>query len=362
MSFPQAVSSINEIQAWSDHQRLECVMVMPETANAKTFFFKAADDQWFRYLPGQFITLELPTENGILRRSYTLSTTPSRPLSIGITVKRQPDGQGGSTWLLDNLKLGDSLKAYGPFGIFSCRTHPAKKYLFISSGSGVTPMISMLRWLYDYSVHTDVAFINCAARPSEILFRDEVEHMSKRDPDIKVSWVVRDTDRYDVWTGFQGRLNHLMLELIAPDFASREIFCCGSEGFMQSVRDVLHAEDFDMTHYHEESFGVPIYTEEDTPEHNDVIPADDVSAQVHFTSLGLDVSCKQTDTLFAVAKEAGVEIPSACMFGVCGSCKVKKVSGEVHMIHNGGISDIDVESGYVLACCSRAIGRVVLEI
>ncbi|MGZ7459810.1 2Fe-2S iron-sulfur cluster-binding protein [Pseudomonas sp. Ma2-10] len=117
-----------------------------------------------------------------------------------------------------------------------------------------------------------------------------------------------------------------------------------------------------MTHYHEESFGAPIFTEQDSPIRDDVIPADDESAQIYFSSLGLEVTCKETDTIFTVAKEAGVDIPSACMFGVCGSCKIKKVSGEVHMIHNGGISDHDVESGYILACCSRAIGRVVLEI
>lgn len=87
MVFPRIVNSGDDPQPWSDQQRVECVMVMPETANAKTFFFKAADEPWFRYMPGQFITLELPTEDGILRRSYTLSTTPSRPLSIGITVK-----------------------------------------------------------------------------------------------------------------------------------------------------------------------------------------------------------------------------------------------------------------------------------
>ncbi|MGZ7459809.1 FAD-binding oxidoreductase [Pseudomonas sp. Ma2-10] len=225
--------SVDKNKFWSGGQELECVMVMPETLSAKTFFFKAAEGQLFNYIPGQFITIEVPTENGILRRSYTLSTTPSRPLSIGITIKRNPEGQGGSAWLLDNLKLGDRINAYGPSGIFSCQTHPAKKYLFITAGSGITPTISMLRWLYDYSVHTDIIFIHCASRPSEILFRDEVEHMSKRDPDIKVNWIVKDTDRYDVWTGCQGRFNQIMLELIAQDFASREVFCCGSESFMR---------------------------------------------------------------------------------------------------------------------------------
>src|SRR3546814_12340504 len=71
---------------------------------------------------------------------------------------------------------------------------------------------------------------------------------------------------------YRGRLNQLMLELMASDYMEREVFCCGPEPFMQTVRDILNAAGFDMTHYHEESFQAPIRVEEQIPEHDDVMP------------------------------------------------------------------------------------------
>src|SRR3546814_106992 len=116
-------------------------MVTPEAPDVKSFCFKTADDSWFRYLPGQFITLELPVNDEKLLRTYTLSSSPSRPLAISVTVKAQPDSLG-SRWLLDNLKVGDRITAYGPGGLFSFMHYPAEKYLFIAAGSGITPMRS----------------------------------------------------------------------------------------------------------------------------------------------------------------------------------------------------------------------------
>ena len=77
--------------------------------------------------------------------------------------------------MFDNLNLGGRIKAYGPAGDFSLHQHPAAKYLFISAGSGVTPMMAMLRWLNDCAPWTDVAFVNCTRRAEEIIFRKELE-------------------------------------------------------------------------------------------------------------------------------------------------------------------------------------------
>ena len=71
--------------------------------------------------------------------------------------------------------------------------------------------------------------------------------------------------------------------------------------------------------------------------------------------------CTETDTILAVSRLAGLNIPSGCTFGVCGTCKTQKLSGEVHMVHNGGISDDDIAAGYILACCSHPMGRVEIE-
>src|SRR3546814_5272342 len=134
-------------------------MVTPEAPDVKSFCFKTADDSWFRYLPVHFITLALPVNDEKLLRTYTLSSSPSRPLAISLTVKAQPYSLG-SLWLLDNLKVGDRITAYGPVGLFSFMHYPAEKYLFIAAGSGITPIMSMMRWLFDNGEHTDIALVD----------------------------------------------------------------------------------------------------------------------------------------------------------------------------------------------------------
>ncbi|MFT7027236.1 MAG: ferredoxin-NADP reductase, partial [Paracoccaceae bacterium] len=133
---------------WTDAEALECTMVVPEAPNVRTFAFRAPSGAWFRYRPGQFITLELPVPGGPLHRTFTLSSTPSRPLTLSVTVKAQ-EGSLGSRWMIENLRPGMIVRASGPAGIFALPAKPAGKHLFISAGSGITPMISMLSWLWD---------------------------------------------------------------------------------------------------------------------------------------------------------------------------------------------------------------------
>src|SRR3546814_10055276 len=95
--------ALDECHHWTDAQKLVCVMVTPEAPDVKSFCFKTADDSWFRYLPGQFITLELPVNDEKLLRTYTLSSSPSRHLAISVTVKAQPDRSEEHTSELQSL-------------------------------------------------------------------------------------------------------------------------------------------------------------------------------------------------------------------------------------------------------------------
>src|SRR5690606_29477907 len=139
-------------------------------------------------------TLELPVGDEPLMRTYTLSSSPSRPFSISVTVKAQA-ASVGTRWMFDNLKPGDTLRAYGPAGDFSLHEHPAAKYLFLSAGSGVTPMMSMLRWLSDCAPWTDVAFVNCARRPEEIIFRKELDLIGNRMPGLTPGFLIGERSR-----------------------------------------------------------------------------------------------------------------------------------------------------------------------
>ncbi|MBY6152223.1 hybrid-cluster NAD(P)-dependent oxidoreductase [Vannielia litorea] len=346
---------------WKDSEPLECVAVIPEVPNTASFAFRAPSGAIFDYLPGQFITLELPTPQGVVHRTYTISSSPSRPRSISVTVKAQ-EGSIGTRWMLDHLKPGMQIRAFGPAGLFSHMNHPAKKYLFISAGSGITPSMAMTTFMWDIGTEPDIVFINCAKRPSEIIFRERLEHMASRVPGIVLKWVVEEADRYRPWTGYQGQVNQLMLGLMAPDYLDREVFCCGPEPFMTAVREALQGMGYDMERYHQESFKAPVETVEDIPEHDDVVPEAAETAEVTFGVSGVSRTCRETDTVLAVARAAGLGIPSGCTFGLCGTCKIRKTAGEVHMVHNGGISDDDIAEGYILACCSHPIGAVEVEV
>ncbi len=342
---------------WTDHEPLECCAIVPEAPDVATVSFVSPSGAWFRYKPGQFVTLELPVPGGPIWRTYTISSSPSRPLTLGITVKAGPDSVG-TRWMLDHLKVGMKIRARGPAGIFTIPTRGDGKYLFISAGTGITPSLSMTNYLYDRGLGTDVVLINCARRPAEIICRRRLELMVTRVPAIKLHFIVEQEDPYDVWTGYRGRLNQIMLGLIASDYLERQVYCCGPEPFMQAVRDMLIALGFDMENYHQESFVIAVETPADAPVLDDFVPDEARAAEIVFVESGVTATCDETDTVLVAAKAAGLNIPNGCNFGVCGTCKVRKLSGEVHMVHNGGISAEDIDDGWILACCSRPIGHV----
>lgn len=351
-----AFRHLDEVRPWDDRsQLLELVDLIHEAPDVGTFVFQATDRSWFRYMPGQCLTLELPTPQGVVHRTYTLSSTPSRPWSIAITAKAQASSIG-TRWMLDQLKPGDRLKAFGPAGQFSFHLHPAEKYLFLSAGSGVTPMMSMLRYIHDLGRGTDIVFLNCTKRPSEIIFRTELETLAERMKQLDVAWVVEERDPGQPWYGHRGRLTPAILQAVAPDFLGREVFCCGPAPFMAAVRAMLAAAGFAMDHYHEESFQ-PVAEPEPTGDAN----TPEARSAVLFSFSEVEVEGEEGETILQLARKAGLNIPTGCTMGLCGTCKVQKVEGETMMSHQGGIREEDEAAGYVLACCTRPVGRVVID-
>lgn len=349
----------DELQPWSDRQhRLECISITAETPDVMTFTFKSDRMNWFRYLPGQFITLEIPTRPESVMRTYTLSSTPSRPFSVAVTVKAQA-GSIGTRWLFDHLRVGMTLKAFGPLGDFTLAKHPGEKYLFISAGSGITPMVSMTRWLADCAPQTDVAFVTCARGPNDLLFRSELEGLTGHMPNLSLGFIVESHTPRALWHGLRGRIDGAKLLMLAPDFAGRTVFCCGPAPFMNGVRDMLAAANFDMSRYHEESFQ-PVVPNSDEV---NIAPGDtEAATTLTFTLAGKDVKCPPGQTILQAARGAGVRIGAACEGGLCGTCRILKLSGDVEMNHNGGILDDEIDEGYILACCSRPLTDVQVEV
>ncbi len=359
MNAASSFRHFDELQPWSDRQHLlECISVTVDAPDVMTFAFKSDKPNWFRYLPGQFVTLELPAGPEPVMRTYTLSSSPSRPFSVAVTVKAQSSSIG-TRWMFEHLKPGMTLKAFGPLGDFTFVKHPGDKYLFISAGSGITPMMSMTRWMADCAPQSDVTFISCARRPDELLFRAELEYLAAQMPRLNLGFIVEGHEPRHGWHGLRGRIEAAKLPLLCPDFKERTVFCCGPEPFMKGVRDMLSAAGFDMARYNEESFQPAVKA----PQAD--IPADaaavEAAVTINFTVSGKEAKCLPGQTVLQAARANGVRIGAACEGGLCGTCRVLKLSGEVDMQHDGGILDDEIEEGFILACCSKPLGDVQIE-
>ncbi|MGY5809133.1 2Fe-2S iron-sulfur cluster-binding protein [Rhizobium sp. LEGMi198b] len=344
-------------------QQLRVVNVVDEAPDVKTFMFEAERPSLFSYRAGQFLTLELPTAAGPLLRTYTIASSPSRPMTISVTVKAQATSIG-TRWMFENLSKGSLLKAIGPAGAFTLDLSRRHKLLFVSAGSGVTPMMSMLRWLSDVSPDADVTFLHCARSPADIIFRTELACLAHLMPNLKLGFVVE--HRSSDWSGLSGRLDSGKLKCLVPDLLDREIFCCGPDPFMAGMRSLAAAAGFTMEHYHEEAFSfAPAVTAEvviETTRHPPAAESGAAGTSVRFQVSGVEGNATPDETVLAVARRCGVRLPSVCEIGLCGTCKVKMASGDVDMSHDGGITGEEIAEGYILACCSKPLSPVEIEI
>jgi len=354
-------------QTWANGRHIvRCVKVIQETWDVRTFCFMADQPIMFFFKPGQFVTLELEIEGQPIMRSYTISSSPSVPYSFSVTIKRVPGGKV-SNWLHDTLHEGQELAVHGPVGLFNAMDFPSPKVLYLSGGVGITPCMSMARWFYDTNGNVDMTFVHSARSPKDIIYHRELEHMASRIDNFSLHLICEKHGLGEPWAGYRGYLNHKMLELMVPDFLEREVFCCGPTPYMTAVKRLLENAGYDMKRYHEESFGAtPPEARADAVEHAEqAAEAADLDVadlhQVEFTASGKSIRVAPGETVHAAAAKAGLLIPKACGMGICGTCKVLKLGGEVEMEHNGGITEEDEAEGYILSCCSVPKGDVRIE-
>ncbi|SPB16655.1 flavodoxin reductase (ferredoxin-NADPH reductase) family 1 [Caballeronia novacaledonica] len=338
-------------------QTLTCCRVIDETHDVRSFEFRTEDGLPVRFEPGQFMTVSASVQGQSVERCYTISSAPTRPFLLSITVKRVPGGTV-SNWLHDTMKPGSTLRAYGPSGVFTPTAAPAPKSLYLSAGSGVTPLMSMTRASIDLGLDRDIVFIHSARTPADIVFREELARLAKLSPRLRVFFVCEGIGDEANWNGPTGRLSLSLLSQWAPDYLEREVFTCGPAGYMSAVRALLREGGHDPARYHQESFDIGAGV---APE-PEAAPAAPDTFTVRLSRSSKSFTMNASQTVLSAAKKAGVAIASSCSQGVCGTCKTRVLEGTVDMKHNGGIRDREVQKGLRLLCCSRPTSDLVLEL
>ena len=262
-----------------------------------------------------------------------------------------------SNWLHDHLEIGASVRVSGPLGDFTLDAHPATRHLFLSAGSGVTPMMSMARTLHDLPEPHDVVFVHSARSPADIVFRDELEQMHASGTGIVVATVCEADPGDPTWRGDVGRLSRTMVERLVPDLHEREIFVCGPPPYLESVLALLDEAGVDPRRVHRESF---VLGSQGSPA--DLPPAGTAASySVELRRSGRTITCDDRTTVLQAAVEAGITLPSSCGEGVCGTCKTTLLAGTVDMQHGGGIRPREIAKQQVLLCSSRPLEDLVVD-
>ncbi|MDF5430989.1 flavodoxin, partial [Vibrio parahaemolyticus] len=162
-----------------------------------------------------------------------------------------------SNSLLDNLQVGDVLEAEQPDGQFHLKTHEAQPLLLLSAGSGVTPMLSMVRYLADHNQLDNVVFYHQCRTENDIPCRSELEQLKREHPGLEVKVCL--TQPAVDWFGLKGRLSLSHIKQI-KDVEQRQVFVCGPDGFMEKAKNLLLRKGLPEENYHQEAFGVSSVT------------------------------------------------------------------------------------------------------
>ncbi|MDG3579928.1 FAD-binding oxidoreductase [Rhizobium sp. YJ-22] len=334
---------------------LVCIDIHSETHDVKTFTFASPHGKRFAIEAGQYFLFDLEIGGDAESRCYSVSSSPRRDNAFSITVKRVAGGLV-SNWLHDNLGPGSKIKANGPLGHFI--RPAAKKYLFLSGGSGITPVMSMARELADTCEPADVVFLHAARSPKDLIFRDELACLAARVKGLRLHFLPETVLGEAQWPGLTGRISTDYMKLAVPDLAERIVMCCGPAPFMAAARAITAALGVPAAQYIEESFDAVVIDDVDIP------VVEEAAArifQVEFAKQGRKIEVTGEQTVLSCAKKSGVKLPSSCSNGVCGTCKSKLISGTVDMNHNGGIRQREIDAGMFLPCCSKPLSDLVIE-
>ncbi|MFH5802800.1 FAD-binding oxidoreductase [Alienimonas sp. DA493] len=350
-------------QKWSGNLRVS--RIFQETPNVKTFRLMnpAGGALPFRFLPGQFLTVTVSPDGKPVKRSYTIASSPTQQDYAEITVKHE-DGGVVSGYLDDRVESGDLLEVSGPAGAFVFTGRQCDCILLIGAGVGVTPLMSVLRYLTDRSWPGDVFLLYSCRTPDDIIFKEELDYLQRRHPNLKVVVTVSRPEGTS-WEGPKGRISKELITQSVPDLESRYVHVCGPVPMMEAVKRMLVELGVPRERVKVEAFGPALGKPEPVPRTVERGP-DERAARANLPTVRFEVSDKSTplppdEPILDVADEIGVEIDNSCRVGTCGLCRVKLLSGEVTQEVTDGLEPGDEEAGIVLACQAKSTGNVTVE-
>ncbi len=368
---PKAITPPKPKTPWRGE--LELVARYQETPAVTTFRLMApgGGSLPFEYQPGQYLSLQLMIDGQRVNRSYTIASSPTRRDACELTIKREPAGLV-SRYLHDQLRIGDRLKVTAPAGRFVFTGQSATSVLLIAGGVGITPVMSMLRYLTDRTWTGEIYFLVIAKESREIIFRDELMWLAARHPRLHLEIMLTQADADPTWTGARGRPTVESLRAFVPRLAETPIYLCGPNPMMDGLRGLLESAGVAPERIQTEAFASPRAAGAEPVTMSAMVDpspmsapvdvvADGVSTAVTFAVSQVETEVSRETTILEAAEGCGVTLPYECRSGICGQCKVRVRSGHVVMDTEDALSVGEKARGLILACQARPRTAVVVE-
>jgi ring-1,2-phenylacetyl-CoA epoxidase subunit PaaE len=318
----------------------------------------------FAFEQGQNITLKTMIDGEEIRRSYSVCTAPFEN-ELRVAVKKVEQGKF-STFANEQLKKGDVLEVLPPTGKFNTALSSSNKknYLAIAAGSGITPIISIIKTTLHTEPQSSFTLVYGNRSRSSIIFFEELAGLKNKYPQRFTLINILSREKTDAAVNF-GRINTDKLQALgkAVNYAAMdEVFICGPEELVFCTKDFLEQQGFDKTKIHFELFAAPGQKNaaaKTRTEAKDSGPKSRITVKVDERSFDFDLGF-DSDSILDAAMKQGADLPFACKGGVCCTCKAKLMEGEVEMEVNYGLEHEEVEQGFILTCQARPITEKVV--
>ena len=337
------------------YQTLKIKEIVRETPDTITIHLKQPLFRKIPYQAGQFLTLIIKDENGKkYRRAYSLCSAPHLDSTLAVTVKRV---EGGivSNLLNETLKENEKLEIMEPMGTFVLKTHPDnnRHIVLFGGGSGITPLMSMLKVALSYEQNSIVSLIYTCRNEESIIFRNQLDKLKEKHADrFNLMYVLTqpktDLSKKENYT--EGRVSKDFIKTTLeklPNLRDKIFYLCGPEGMMQTIEETLAELNVSKDIIHKENFFAPVSSDDETGE---IVPDGRKTVKIRLNGEELQVAVDAKKTILEAALDDEIDMPYSCQSGLCTACRGLCTSGKVTMDSNEALSETEITEGYILTC------------
>ncbi len=339
---------------------LKVLQINEETQDSKSIEFEIPETllNQFKYKPGQYLTLQFNVNGEEVRRAYSICSSPQTVGKLKIGVKRVKGGLV-SNYINDKVKVGDTVDVLSPMGDFTVDVSPDhyKSYYLFAAGSGITPILSILKTVLEVEVNSYVYMVFGNKNKNTIMFNEELLQLQKQYSDRfeieftlskpKSSWKSLFSSNAKDYQ--KGRIDtqyvHQFINSNPPFAQDAQYYICGPEAMIINTKNALQSIDVPTDRIHIEFFGTAKKEEGTTGVSNATLTA-------YINDERVVVEVPKAKTILRTLLDNKHDMPYSCEGGVCGMCKCKLTKGEVKMSSNLALEEEDIENGYILACQS----------